>query len=1117
MSEAAGPPPAARPRTRRMGAGPLGALPALSPSTRRALVWCGSLALANAVALVLSGWSLATVLAAIVAGHPGDIGHPLAGFGLAVTCRAMLAAAMRTAAARAAADAERELRGVLLDAATRRGPEWIAAQGPGELTSLATTGVDALNAYFTRFLPALVSAAVVPLVVGAAIVIADWRSAVLIALTLPLIPLFAVLIGRYTAAKVADAVESNARLSGFLLELVRALPVLTAFRRAATQERAVREVSERHRRATMSTLRIAFLSALVLELISTLSVALVAVDIGLRLLGGSLGLATGLLVLILTPECYLPLRAVGAAHHASEDGLEVVRRVQAIADPGDDSRPSGGVLVPDARGHLLQVSHLRVRRRDRYAPDDVSFVARTGEITRLDSPSGAGKSSTLAVLLGFVTADEGTVTVDGTDLASVDLVHWRKRVAWVPQRPTFSAETVADELRLAVESLADGDEIEPPTEDELREVAARAAADHLLDRTVEELSTGEKQRVAVARALLRLRRGAWLLLADEPTAHLDQATAATVAAALREAADQGAAVVVAAHHATAADTPVPARPTAGTARPPECPSTVRGRLRELVDARMLAGVGLGAAALASGVALTGTAAWLIARASEQPPIFMLTVAIVAVRAFGLGKGALRYAERLVSHDAAFRISGRLRVRLWQALVALGPARSAALRRTDGLRRLVDDTDRVRDLVPRVSQPPLVAALLGMGAVAVQAALLPAAGVVLAVAFVIAGIAGPAAALVSERRASRALALGRRRLAGAVLSLLDAAADLIACGADLKRRAAVARLDTELAARARRQAWGSGIASGLATGALGFASLGSAWLAASSVAAGTLNPLLAPVLALVPLALAEVVDGLAPAAQELAPLRMAYGRVVEVPHVPDQPAVRGLTRGPTGDIELIDVDVRWPGADDLALRGVNVRVPAGTWVTVLGPSGAGKSTLIALLLGFLTPARGRAVICENVAWCPQEAQLVSTTVRENLRVGEPDADDTTLREVLRAVALDDWVDRLDIPLGSRGAMASGGEAARLALARALLRAPKAQLVLLDEPTAQLDEPTARRIRERLAQRLAGRTVLHVTHQPAEASHADLVIEVVDGRVRLVGGEPPSVISAAASGS
>jgi thiol reductant ABC exporter CydD subunit/thiol reductant ABC exporter CydC subunit len=1051
--------------------GPLGALPALSRAARRALAGCALLAVADTAAVVAVAWSLAGALAAIVAGTP--VGDRLAVLACAVVARALVGWANRTVTARAAAGAREELRARLLDAALARGPEWIDDRHPAELTALATRGLDSLDDYFTRFLPALVGAVVTVPLVGLVILLADWRSAVIVALTVPLIPLFAALIGRFTRTRVAAAADAGARLATHLLELLRALPVLTAFGRAAAQERAVHELSERHRRAAGKTLRVAFLSAFALDLIATLSVALVAVDIGLRLLAADVGLGTALLVLILAPECYLPLRAAGAAFHASEDGLEAVRRVAMVV--GAEGHPVPKGVRPDGLRHQLDITGLRVSRGDRTAPDGLTVRVRPGEITRLDSPSGSGKSTTFAVLLGFTAATSGSVRVDGIDLSTVDLDEWRRQVAWLPQRPRFSAGTVDAELRTAAPDATDA---------ELSAVATDAAAAHLLRREITGLSSGERQRVALARALLRLRHGAWLLLLDEPTAHVDDATAAAVTAAITRAAERGAAVLMATHTTVTEAPAAPAEPVRHTSHhaPVGAP-----RLRHLVDAKLLAGALLGALALGCAVALTATAAWLIATAAGHPSIVVLTVAVIAVRAFGLGKGALRYAERLVTHDAAFRLAGRLRVRLWRSL---HPTRTA------DLRRFVDDVDTVRDLVPRVLTPPLAAVVVAAGAVALQTALLPAAGLALAVGLVIAGVAGPVAGLLAERRATRVMADDRRRVAGAVLALLEGAADLIANGAHTIRRAELADLDTRLTRTARRQAWGAGLATGIATGALGGAALASTWLAI-----GHVKPVLAAVLALVPLAMAETVDGLGPALRHLDPLRAAAGRIGEgEPARPTVP-VRGEPARPMatadGELALDDVTVCWPDATAPALRHVTLHVPPGTETAVMGASGAGKSTLLALLLGFLRPAAGRVRLPATVAWCPPEPYLSATTIRENLRLGDPGADDDTLRAALRAVALDDWTDRLDRKLGPGGAGVSGGEAQRLALARTVLRAKHADLVLLDEPTAHLDAVTARRALAGARAAFAGKTVVHVTHRADDALGATRVVTVADG--------------------
>ncbi|MGH3950279.1 MAG: thiol reductant ABC exporter subunit CydD [Pseudonocardiaceae bacterium] len=1090
--------------------GPLGALPALSAVARRALAVISMLSLLGAGLLVLQAFMLASVLASMVDGRANELSAPLLVLVVVVAGRALVGWATRVVSARAAVGVKEELRARTVDHALTLGPEWIAARGIGELTSLATRGLDALDGYFTEYLPALVTACVVPLAVGAAILFADWPSAVIIALTVPLLPMFAILVGKHTADRVSSAADAVHRLSGHLLELVRALPVLTAFGRADAQAESVRRVSDRHRRTTVDTLKVAFSSAFTLELIATLSVALVAVVIGVRLVSGEMSLAIALGVLLLAPECYQPLRAVGAAFHASEDGLEAVRRVGAVLAEGAGrpapSRERAGRSAPDPELAMagLRVSELRVDRRGGYAPDGASFEARRGEITWLNTPSGAGKSTTLAVLLGFVRPSSGTVTVGGIPLADRDLSTWRRSVAWVPQFPILSADTVRDELAGATADI----DAEPSAAD-IEQVTGKLAIHDLLEREPSELSTGQRQRVAVARALLRVRHSAWLLLLDEPTAHVDETNAARVMAAIREAADAGAAVVLAAH--TAADAgALPAEqhaegPPGGSGPSTADPEAAPLPLQTLLDGRLLGGVALGALSLIAGVALTATSGWLIAKASQQPPILTLTVAIVGVRLFGLGRATLRYLERLATHDAAFRAATRLRVRLWLALARLGPARTLGLRSGEGQRRLVDDIDTVRDLVPRVLTPPLVVGVVSVCAVLALTLVLPAAGAVLAVAVALGGLIAMLVSFRVERRAASALAEGRRTVRAQVLVLLDAAAELLAFGGASRRRAELAASDHRLTSLALREAWGGGVAGAMITLATGAAAVGCAWVAGKGVAAGELDPVLAPLLVLVPLALAEVLALLPPVAAHAETLRQARSRLAAVfDPAGSQCGVRDIQRPQRhiGDIRLNGVSVRWPDAAQPALHEVDLHVPAGTQVAVLGPSGAGKSTLLATLLGFLTPERGTACLPEHVVWAPQEPQLVSTTLAENLRLGDPHATDEQLADVLRAVCLGEFTDRLHVVLGSAGAGLSGGQAGRVSLARALLAAERYGhgVVLLDEPTAHLDADTASTVLGHLRSRLAGHTVVHVTHRPEETHSADLILDVQHGRVQ-----------------
>jgi ATP-binding cassette subfamily C protein CydCD len=676
----------------------------------------------------------------------------------------------------------------------------------------------------------------------------------------------------------------------------------------------------------------------------------------------------------------------------------------------------------------------------------VGFRVRPGEVHRVDAPSGAGKSTLFGVLLGFVEPDGGSVAVD------------RSSIAWVPQRPAFAGRTVADELELTTGRVE-------------HDVLASVAADHLVARPIAELSTGERQRVAVARALTRVRAGAKVLLLDEPTAHLDPATAAKVMAAVHRAAAEGAAVVLATHRLVGeqASEVVAAREVEVVDDRPTAPRTPRP------TRRLLAGALLGAAASLSGVALTAFAAYLIAKAATQPPILTLSVLVVGVRTFALTKGVFRYLERLVSHDAAFRHAESLRVRLWRSL---RPGRVE-------LTRLVDDVDTVRDLVPRVLQPPLIAFGVSVAAVVLFAVIEPVAGLALAVALVAGGTLAPVVAVLTERRATAVLARGRRQVSEQVLTLLTAAPDLIAFGADRKVRAELARQDAGLARLARRQALGAGAAIGIVHLTTGLAS------AVCIGLAGGVDPLLVPVLGLVPLALAEVLGALPTAAQHRAALRESYGRIVDRSPVASAARVeRGAVGGAVG---LEGVTVRWPGSAEPVLERVSFDLPAGAKVAVVGPSGAGKSSLFALLFGFLEPERGLVWRPDRVAWCPQEPMLVSTTVRENLRLGDPRADDERLLWALDVAGV-----RLDLDTVIGPTLLSGGEAQRVALARALLY--DADLVLLDEPTAHLDEPTAAALLARLDDVLRDKTVVHITHRPGEADRADLVLDVAEGRMR-----------------
>ncbi|GAA3691629.1 hypothetical protein GCM10022224_066500 [Nonomuraea antimicrobica] len=504
--------------------------------TMAAAVLAGLLVLVQAELLagVLSGRFTAAALAVLAA---------------VVGLRALLAWGQGVFAGRTATGVKSALRHRLLDRLRELGPARLTAHGSGELVTLAGRGLDRLDDYLTGYLPAIAVAAVVPLAVLVRLFAADLASAVIVLVTLPLIPVFGALVGMTTKAVTERQFLALSRLGGHFLDVVRGLPTLRAFGRARHQATVIAQVADAHRGATMRTLRVAFLSSLVLELCASLSLALVAVPIGLRLLGGSLDLTTGLLVLLLAPEAYLPLRAMGTRFHASMEGVAAADAAFAVLDrSAEEARPEGaratsaGSGAPEIR---LENVTVRYPGRDDAALEDVSLTIGPRERVALVGESGGGKSTLLHLILGFVRPSAGRVLVDGVDLRELDLTGWRARLAFVAQRPHLFATSVADNIRLGAPEAS---------MEEVRRAAEAAHADFVaalpqgfgtvVGERGTNFSAGQRQRIALARAFCR--PGASVLLLDEPTARLDGRSEAAVVSATEEL-TQGRTAVIVAH------------------------------------------------------------------------------------------------------------------------------------------------------------------------------------------------------------------------------------------------------------------------------------------------------------------------------------------------------------------------------------------------------------------------------------------------------------------------------------------------------------------------------------------------------------------------------------------
>jgi thiol reductant ABC exporter CydD subunit len=516
-------------------------------TTRRYLELTVALGVARALLVVAQAWLLATVIAgAFIDGKDlARLRGPMALLLALVAGRTVLVWASEVSADRCSARVKSEMRSALLQRAALPGRDGRAIKRPGELAALAVRGVDALDGYFGRYIPQVFLAVIVPVTVLVAVVGADWLSAVIIAVTLPLIPVFMALIGWATRAHSDRQLRSLQLVSGHFLDVVSGLATLKIFGRSKAQTRTIREVTSSYRRTTMTTLRLTFLSSLVLELLASVSVALVAVAIGLRLLDGHLQLRSALFVLVLAPEAYLPLRQVGADYHASAEGLSAAQQVFEVLDAPLPRRGTG-TRAPDPAQTGLEIDSLQVNYpgRDRPALDGVSLMVAAGEVLAITGPSGCGKSTLLNVVLGLVQPDSGSVRAGGIDITELDPDIWRRQIAWVPQRPHLFAATIADNVRLGQPGASRSDVESAITDAGLSGLVTRLP-DGLETRIGERgagLSAGERQRVALARAFLRQ---APLLLLDEPTANLDGNTEAGILAAIQRLCRDRTAILVA--------------------------------------------------------------------------------------------------------------------------------------------------------------------------------------------------------------------------------------------------------------------------------------------------------------------------------------------------------------------------------------------------------------------------------------------------------------------------------------------------------------------------------------------------------------------------------------------
>ncbi|MDD7967655.1 thiol reductant ABC exporter subunit CydC [Actinomycetospora lemnae] len=1009
------------------------------------------------------------------------------------------------------------------------------------IVPLAGHGVDALRAWFTGTLPALVLAVVLPPAVLVVLALADPTSALVVAATLPLVPVFAVLLGWAARARARREWAAGERLAGHFLDTVTGLATLRLFGRSRRAVEAVAELGERHRVASTRVLRVAFLSSTALELLGTLSVGLVAVGAGVRLVEGTMALHPALVAILLAGEAHRPLREAGARFHEDARATAVLDERDAVLAGAASASLVRSVVPGPAR---VRVRGLEVRHPGRWAatPSLPALDAEGGVLAVVAGPSGAGKTTLLRALAGTLddaASSAGTVEVQG-------------RVVVLGQHPQLPhAATVREALG---EGSAEGSAEGPA--DLLRRLGLGLDLDAPLAEGGRSLSSGQRRRLALARVLGEASAdpaGAVVLL-DEPTAHLDADAERAVVTELRALARRGALVLAVAHRPAlrdAADRVVELGARAGsgaangrfaastrtngafaasTGAPPQAANGDFGRLEAAnsafaatpaspADRRGLPlAVLLGAGAAVAGVALTASAAWLIARAAAQPPILTLSIAVVAVRGFAIARPVLRHLERVTAHADGLARMVRWRRRVVAALAERVPG-AVAGRRGHLLARVTDDVDvrldgLVRGVLPLAAAALALPLLLGvaiLASTAVALALLP--------GLAVAALGAPLLAAVAARRTAPALERGVDDLRAAVVETHAARDELAARGPEALR--ARPRAATAALARARRrEARGGALA-----GALAQLGLGAASVAAAMAAPASTSPELAAVAVLAPLALGETVLALPAAAAAVVRGRRARARLagLEAPAPPAREPEHPVSAPGVGDLHLRGVTAGW-GARP-ALRDLDLDLPAGHRLGVTGASGSGKSTLAAVLLRLLDPRAGTVTLGgvdaaavpgdvwrRRVALVGEHDHVFATTLREDLRFAAPGATDAELVAVLRRVRLGAWFDGLPDGLDTwlDAGSVSGGERRRLAAARALLVDPA--VLVLDEPTEGLDPATARALvadlldaagetqRSGARPSSSGRTVVLLAHRGEGLDLVDEVRHLEHGALR-----------------
>ena len=1059
------------------------------------------------------------------------------------------------------------------------GPAFSRGEQTGELTTAAVEGIEALDAYFSQYLPQLVISTLVPVIILILVFPLDLLSGIILLLTAPLIPFFMYMIGRSAEGVTKQQYETLSRLSAHFLDSLQGLTTLKLFGQSKAQTQNIAKISDQFRDTTLKVLQVTFLSAFALELLATISTAIIAVEVGLRLLYGQMQFQEALFLLILAPEFYLPLRMLGLRFHAGMAGTTAARRIFQILDiPIPSNQSAVGRQEFDKEISSIEFENVSFTypSEAKSVLQNINLTIERGQHIALIGKTGAGKSTLANLLLRFIEPTNGVITINHDPATNISLDSWRSAIAWVPQRPHLFHDTIASNIRLGKSNATN------------EEVASAARAAHLekfieslpekyetvIGESGARLSSGQAQRLALARAFLK---DAPILILDEPTSSLDPETESALEASTRRLM-QGRTVITIAHRLntifnahqivvledgrivekgmhrelisqngayakmvkvndtfnieSSKLTPNRAersqvRETTHLLQPSAVSQPSATDQQQSIFMRLLnflkgswgwvaLSVLLGSLTIGASVALMGTSAWLISEAALHPSIAVISVAIVGVRFFGISRAVFRYLERLVSHNVTFRLLSRLRVWFYEKLEPLAPARLMEYRAGDLLARIIGDVGTLENFYVRVVAPPLTAILVMIGVSIFLASSDPRLAALLIGFFLLLGLILPILAQTMSQRPGLDVITQRAGLNIQVVDGIQGLADILAFGHARDRLSKITSTGKSYGDSQKHLARINGIHSGLSTFMSNFALWIVLFLCIPLVSAGRLDGVMLASLALITLSSFEAVTPLPLAAQMWISSREAARRLFEV--VDTKPAVS--EQAPTNkiitnyELQIRDLSFTYPNQSIPALQHITFNLQPEASIAIVGPSGAGKSTLANLLLRFWDYESGEIQLGEGTlkAYAPDEVRerigyvsqntyFFNTSIYENLRMARRRVTREEVEAAAHAAQIHDFI--MGLPkgyntlIGEQGLRLSGGERQRLAIARTIIK--DAPILILDEPTANLDTLTERQVLETLFALMRRKTSLLITHRLVGLENVNEILVLNHGQI------------------